>query len=232
MPSPRRPYHVVLLPGLDGTGWLFREFAELAPDYFSPNVISLPHDDAVGYDELARAVGADLFRTERLVVVAESFSGPLALRLSRTLRPLAVVLCASFVRSPLGQWLTNMPLAAVLGLPLPRPAVAWALTDGDAALAGALQRALASVPPRVRSERVRAIQRLDATDDLANCPCPVLYLRGARDRVVRERSAREVREIRPDAVIATVDAPHLLLQTRPREAWQLIDRFLGRGAAG
>ena len=47
--------------------------------------------------------------------------------------------------------------------------------------------------------RARATLSIDATDALAACPVPVLYLRARKDGVIRGSHADEIRRLRPSA---------------------------------
>jgi pimeloyl-[acyl-carrier protein] methyl ester esterase len=67
---------ILLLPGLDGTGKLFKRFVAAAPPHLSLTAIALPAE-ASTCDDLADSVGRNLPDGEPLVVIAESFSGPL-----------------------------------------------------------------------------------------------------------------------------------------------------------
>jgi pimeloyl-ACP methyl ester carboxylesterase len=84
------------------------------------------------------------------------------------------------------------------------------------------------------ARRARAIFSVDATEALRGCPVPVLYLRATEDRLVLDKSVRAIRAASPDVTVVDLPAPHLLLQTRPEEAWQAIEGFLasvsGRGS--
>ncbi|HEX2836088.1 MAG TPA: hypothetical protein VHW00_23995 [Thermoanaerobaculia bacterium] len=103
---------LLLLPGLDGTGTLFGEFIAALPPHIAPVVIRYPTDEALSYEELLA------FIEERLpegtfAVLGESFSGPLAIELAaKSPRVRAVILCASFVRSPVrfAAWLVRPSL--------------------------------------------------------------------------------------------------------------------------
>jgi len=70
------------MPGLDGTGALFENFATAAPDAMAPVVASYPPDEAMSYEQLAPIATAMLPTGGRCILVAESFSGPLALRVA------------------------------------------------------------------------------------------------------------------------------------------------------
>ena len=66
-----------------------------------------------------------------------------------------------------------------------------------------------------RLESVLALREV-AVDGIE---CPVLYLRGARDRLVPKSSVAAVVKAIPKVIVKEIDAPHLVLQARPREAW-------------
>src|SRR5688500_11473406 len=72
---------LVLLPGLDGTGRLFRGFVECLPASVESIIVPLP-PDAADYDSIAQSISNRLPRARPLVLLGESFSGPLALKIA------------------------------------------------------------------------------------------------------------------------------------------------------
>src|SRR5688500_10831267 len=102
-----------MLPGLDGTGKLFQPLISALPKYLEPVVISYPQVVSLDYAALAELVRKQL-PDDRFVLLAESFSGPIALAAS-ALKPehlVAIVLCTTFVSSPtpLPRWLSSLIL--------------------------------------------------------------------------------------------------------------------------
>jgi pimeloyl-ACP methyl ester carboxylesterase len=89
------PLPIVLLPGLHGTGDLFEPFLACAPPHLRPIVVPLPEKSS--YAELLEEVRRQL-PAGRFAIVAESFSGPLAVALARgaSERVVGVILCNSF----------------------------------------------------------------------------------------------------------------------------------------
>jgi pimeloyl-[acyl-carrier protein] methyl ester esterase len=73
----------ILLPGLDGTGRLFDPLLKELPADLRAEVISYPTDAILDYAALEQFVEAALPRRDPFIIVAESFSGPLAIRLHR-----------------------------------------------------------------------------------------------------------------------------------------------------
>lgn len=100
------PPILVLLPGMDGTGLLFRWFLEALPEDVETVVLSYPTRVFAGYDALVDLVRGRLPVDRRFVMVAESFSGPVALRIAAEMPKglIGLVLVASFVSGPAGRW--------------------------------------------------------------------------------------------------------------------------------
>lgn len=67
------------MPGLDGSGVLFRPLLKRLPPEVVPQVITYPATTPLGYAELLPHVMAALPESGAFVVLGESFSGPLAL---------------------------------------------------------------------------------------------------------------------------------------------------------
>jgi pimeloyl-ACP methyl ester carboxylesterase len=76
---------LVLLPGLDGTGKLFAEFLKVIESRIDTLVVAYPSDTPMSYDELERLVLASLPADRPFVLLGESFSGPLAIRIAALL---------------------------------------------------------------------------------------------------------------------------------------------------
>jgi pimeloyl-ACP methyl ester carboxylesterase len=169
------------------------------------------------------------------VVVGESFSGPLALMLAARRPPglRGVVLCASFVRFPLPvpqRWLgVFQPWVFRFR---PHRLISWVLLGRHrrGELGRLLGEAVRSVSGEAMAARARAVMGLDVTAELRACPVPVLYLRAREDRVVRRGCWRAVQAARPDAEVAELSGPHLLLQAAPSEAAAVIASFCERVA--
>ena len=104
------------------------------------------------------------------------------------------------------------------------------LLGGDASpqLVRELEDSLAGIERRVLARRVREIVSVDVCTELRTSGVHLLYLAAGRDRLVGPRCARAIAAARPDAEIVTVDAPHLVLQRRPRESARAIADFLAR----
>ena len=217
---------VVVLPGLDGTGDLLDAFCATAPDGVECVVVRYPVDQVLDYEALERLV-VGLLPTDRpFLLVGESFSGPIAVRLAE--RAVAVVLCSSFVTPPLPRFLGYFARAMLFRLRVPDAVLAWLMLAPYAtpALVAAFATTIARVEARVLALRVRELLRVDARTALARETRPVLYLRGERDRLVPERVVRRIVETSPSVRVVRIAAPHAVLQTAPKAAWEAIVAWL------
>ncbi len=89
----------VLLPGFDGGGRLLAPRLAEAPLPFDPRLVALPSDTARDYDELVTWVMARLPTDRPFSLLAESFSGPIAIRIaSRPPKHLTLTEPPPFVR--------------------------------------------------------------------------------------------------------------------------------------
>lgn len=95
----REPLTLILLPGMDGTGELFADFVKQLPGWIEPRVVSYPRERKLSYDQLLLTVESVVPAAESFVVLAESFSAPLAVRFAARdpNRLEALILCAGFV---------------------------------------------------------------------------------------------------------------------------------------
>jgi hypothetical protein len=73
---------LIILPGLDGTGVRITPFLREMERVVPRAVIGYPPDRPMGYAELESLVRHSLPESERYVLLAESFSGPIAIRVA------------------------------------------------------------------------------------------------------------------------------------------------------
>ncbi len=225
--------HLVLLPGMDGTGDLFAPLIGSLPADVTTTVVRYPRGEELSFAQLEELVRAAAPLGEDYCLLAESFSGPIALGFTasrpRGLR--ALLLCASFAKNPAPWYLRP-------ARPMVRPALfrrvlpTWIArrfllgTDCPQALVQSVREAIASVEPAVLAQRLRLIFDLDVCAALREVRVPLFYLVGAQDRLVGRRGARQITRTMPQAQVKTLSGPHLLLQRRPSESAEAIMAFL------
>lgn len=227
-----RPMTLVLLPGMDGTGRLFTPLTAALPRWIRPVVVPYPPDRPLDYGGHLEIVRRAIRDDEPCVLLGESFSGPLALMAAAEERPAVrgVILCASFIRSPMPAPLSRL---SFLVTPATVNLVPWSIRrrmilgqDGSEAGRKLLDSIHGTVSRRVMATRARSILELDCSDALRDCTVPLLYIAASRDRIVTRASLDLIRRVRPDVVVAEIDGPHLILQESPVTAARIIGEFM------
>src|ERR1700690_105945 len=209
---------LVLLPGLDGTGKLFAEFLKVIQGRVDTLVVAYPSDTPMNYDELETLVRAALPTDRPFILLGESFSGPLAIRIAaRQPAWLAgFILCVPFPSNPYPWAAWARPLAAYLPLKsLPRwirAPLMWGSASPNRAPRQS-ERAMAQVSAAVIRHRIAALLAVDEISSLPKISVPALVLCATRDRVVSETATRRIMRGIAHAQRVDIEGPHLLLQT-------------------
>jgi len=224
---------LVLLPGLEGTGLLFADLVSRLPTTLNITIARFPTERFLSYPELIQFVQEMFPKTGRFVIVAESFSTPLAVMLAAFRPPnlTGLVLCAGFIRSPIGNLsFLARPLVHPLLFRFPPPSFMLKFFatgfNPPAGLEARVRAANQQVDPAVIAKRVRAVLDCDVRNELARTEIPLLYIQGEKDHLVWRRCFYEIRRVRPDARLESIPAPHLVLQREPKIAAEIILRFM------
>ncbi len=225
------PVALVLLPGMDGTGELFAPFVAALGKTTPIVVVSYPTSGPPQtYTDLTELATSALPPNGRLVLLGESFSGPIAISLAAAYpeRVIGLVLCCSFVRNPRPglRWLSGL---ATMPVPLPPTPVLNLMLLGRFATPGLrvmLRSALAKVQAAVLRSRLRAVVSVDARAHAKAIDAPVLYLQGIRDRLVPQSSMADAKQCFRKIRVQAFDAPHCLLQAIPQEAAAAVADFV------
>lgn len=227
---------LVLLPGLDGTGRLFAPLIQrLAEHGIEARAVGYPTDEVLDYVELEQRVRVELTHSGPVVLLVESFSGPIALRIGAAppdnMRGL--ILSTTFAARP-----TSLlgPLAGGVRWVRLRPPMfllEWFLLGpwSSPALRAELATALAGVPVSVLSRRAFDALRVDATAASTQQERPCLMLWASQDRLLSPGARRQLADAIPTARSHQLDGPHLLLQTQPEVCARVIGEFMQSLAA-
>jgi pimeloyl-[acyl-carrier protein] methyl ester esterase len=218
---------------LDGTGELFSEFLTALPEEFRAKVVLYPADRFLSYFELESLVRAACPFSEPFVLLAESFSTPLAIKYAAS-KPsglVGLILCTGFATSPVRGWrrLVGSLLAPIMFyVPLPSLAAERWLVGADVppSLLKRIRSVVASVPPQVLSSRLRDVFACDVRSELGQIDVPILYIRAERDRLVGPECLAELLRSKPQISVVTIEGPHLLLQREPHRAAEAVASFV------
>ncbi len=221
---------IVLLPGMDGTGIMFAEFASAIEEKLRPIIVSYPENQPLGYSELEAYARAALPTDEPFILLGESFSGPVAIALAAS-KPAGlkgVILCCTFARNPV-PWLSPFKVL------IKRLPFSYRLTSliapflfgrfATSERRNTLRQALARVPVSTLHARLCAVLELDYSERLREVEAPILHLRATEDRIVSKFASRHMQALAPSMTIIDLTGPHLLLQVMPSEAGKIVEDF-------
>jgi pimeloyl-ACP methyl ester carboxylesterase len=218
---------------MDGTGELFADFIASIPDRFETTAVRYPGDRSLGYSELSSFVELAAPGTEPFVLVAESFSTPLAIQYAASNPPSlrALVICAGFASSPVKgwrRWIVSLLAPVLFAFPLPKFAARYWLVgqNPSRSLLASIQRAVSSVKRQALVARLRSILACDVRRELDQIGVPILYVQAAQDRLVDAVCFEDIRNAKPQTVLTRIAAPHLVLQREPQKAAEAILRFI------
>lgn len=221
---------IVILPGLDGTAALLETFCSAMSQLgYAARAISYPVDQPLGYDELEHLVRAQLPTANRYVLVGESFSGPLAIKIAATTpgNLAGLVLSTTFARTPV-RWAANLtPLIQLAPARPPIALLSWLLLGrwSSPPLRSKLAFALNAVAPSVLRTRAAATLTVDASSCLPLIRVPALQLVADNDRLLTRTTSEQLTHGIESCRSVTISGPHLLLQTAAPECARIVAEF-------
>ncbi|MFC4993755.1 alpha/beta fold hydrolase [Rubritalea tangerina] len=220
-----------LLPGLHGTSELYAPLiAALKPHSYE--AIEYPTDQAQDYDSLVHWLDQTLDWNIPRIFIAESFSGPIAMRLAAMHPDSAqqLVLAASFCAPPTTPNLALLPLRPFFVLSPPKKALKHFLVGNNAppAQLDQLKTIIQKIPSKALTARIRSVLGLRPED----CPplksTPILILQASDDNLIPWATQNQLRLQYPEAETHWISSPHLLLQNQAEECAQHISEFVSQ----
>ncbi|MGD8783737.1 MAG: alpha/beta hydrolase [Thioalkalispiraceae bacterium] len=225
--------HLVLLPGLDGTGKLFTPFIEQFPDRSQITVIEYPRDRHIPYRHLAEYITPFLPKDKPLVLLGESYSGPISLILAsrNELNVHAVILVATFARYPssfLKRITKYLPLSFLFRLSIPEFGIRHYCfgSDTNKTLSRLLRQSVKENLSGILAQRARDGSKIDVTNILHKVKVPCLYIAASQDRLVPHTAIKDLQDKLPNIQVVTVEGPHFILQVQPRQCYTIVTNFL------
>jgi len=228
---------LILLPGLDGTGELFSDFINDLSEDITVTCIKYPELEQLGYTELVSYVQSRLPINEDFIILAESFSGPIAFELAKTeLKHLkAIIFVASFLRKPnrVLMWLVRiLPLSIILRHSPPDFIIRkWLL--GDSAkneMVEKFKSILRRLPINIIKFRLREIYNLSINqieyESMLNIP--VYFIKPTNDRLVHSDNFIDFEKRCSNIDLLTVDGPHFILQNKAKACADYVNQLVNK----
>lgn len=216
---------ILLLPGMDGTGVLFKPFTELAPPQFEVHEIQLLQEENVTYEMQAERISKKI--DGEVIIVAESYSGMIAIELLKMaeVNIKHVFFVASFLEAPshLSKLGSLMPTKLISITSRPSRLLYRFLFGRFATskLSELFTLAMNSVDAKVLKYRLGQISKLSKHTDSYSVPCT--YIRANQDNLVSTKAIKSFEYAFASVDIKFVDGTHFALQTNPVDCWKVIE---------
>jgi pimeloyl-ACP methyl ester carboxylesterase len=155
--------HLVLLPGLDGTGELFAPLLQALGEDITTSVVR--YGAELTFDEYVESAGKAL--PEQCVLIAESFSGPVAIAVAARHpgKIRCLVLCATFAVSPFRTLLSGVRFVPKRmfrpSLLLPTMVDHFCFSGASISVRPSPVAVVSTVPPAIMRARLACLGKID-----------------------------------------------------------------------
>lgn len=226
VPATRR---LILLPGFDGTGLLFEPIRQYLEHYFQLEVVSF--DNSTTFDDYIDRVLTQI-GDQPCCLLAESFSGPIALRIAANHADKidAVILSTTFIETPykpicrIAAKLPDLILQNVLLLKTLVKTLCLNNTH-DKRLANKVINIVKTLPAKTIKQRLQILSSYSSLDSQPTGDISWLCLHATDDRIVGEKQTRELIAMLSKPIVTEINGPHLLLQAAPKTCANTIIKF-------
>lgn len=220
---------LILLPGLDGTGILFKPFLSHLHGIDS-TVIPLPMTGDQRYETLTHYVASQL-PDEPFILLAESFSGPIAAKLiaSGRYKIKRAIFVATFLTPPrrfLLGLINRFPLKHMMRLPFSDYFITLFLIgkQPDTTLMNDFKHVIGLVPEHIVKERIASIKNHKSI--LFDSHIEALYILPTHDRLLTRNSINDFKKTFRHLKVISIDGPHFILQAKSQKCVDKLATFL------
>ena len=231
--------NLILLPGLDGTGALFDDLVDQLEEKFHIICLSYPSNQHCSLDDLAQMVKDKMPDPQNTIILAESFSGLVALTLLEKLliHPKGIIFGMCFVEPPFKALLrvvSKIPIKHIPWIHIP-DAMYRKFCLGNSATKQQvknLQKVLSKVNPGVIFQRLRLIETFRIPDQSKNWDIPCGYIQATMDRLISYKAAFWFSQNFQSFSLKTIPGPHFLMQSQAEQCATYIldfDQYLETG---
>ncbi len=229
MSDESNPINLVLLPGLDGTGLLFKPLLECLPSHFKITVISYPKHEFLTLDQQIHHI-QNLLPQQAFYLLAESYSGSVAIRMASQAKApiLGLILCSTFANNPRPSLQRTYPFLPFIPFQLFSTQLLSRLLfrRPNLKLVNLLHQALQDIPNAVLQKRFQAVIRNNSTEYLSLIKTPTLILQASDDWLVPKQSGLTLKQLITDSTLLELKGGHGLLQENPSGAANAIKQWI------
>lgn len=219
---------LILIPGMDGSGFLYQPLSKLLSEKGFDNVIEPlnPHIDKQAYIEFLE----NKYQGQDLVLVAESYGGHIATKLAirNRLSIKKMVIMASFLKNPtmLTELEKYLSIDIIHKPKLPEAALGIALfgKKSNKELIELFKQAMQDVTPEQLKQRIQDMRTLELPNEQVDIP--TLYIQASDDFLVPARNLKSYQKVFIKLSVEKLKATHMVAQGNAQECADLIEEFI------
>ncbi|WP_068547836.1 hypothetical protein [Thalassotalea crassostreae] len=214
---------LILLPGMDGTGDLFKSLLDVLPAHIIYKVIPLSQE-CLNYTEHASLV-ADQIGTDEVIIFAESFSGKIAYELCKlNLNIKHIIFASSFINRPssISKFANLLPVNLIKKKLIPNQILSKIFFDSYNMSNKVLEvfESLKKVNNRTLSSRLDLISSLDEASDSFDIEAS--YIKPNNDLFVMAESIKPFQSAFRNLEVINVIGGHFIVQSNPEKCGEII----------
>lgn len=220
---------IILLPGLDGTGSLFKGLLEALPNELDVDVISLNNLEGESYVNQAKEL-ANKYACIDVTLIAESYSGRLAYEwcgLSNS-RVRSLVFLASFISPPslISKLAGYLPVSLLKPHRLNRYLMSKLgfAGKGSAEHVNQVFQSLERTDNHKLKQRLRNISQLDAPTAIHTIPS--IYIQPSNDYLVGKNVVAILASRFHNLAVEQLTGGHFIGQSAPQECAKIINQLI------
>ena len=210
---------------MDGTGLLFQEMTKVLPHDLDIVVISLDELADLTYAKQAQEI-AEQLGSQKVFLVAESYSGPISYALCSLLgnRVRGLVFIASFISSP--STLSKLAFLFPVSLLKPNRINKWLLNKigfsgfGNDTIIQQVFYAVSLADNRKLKRRLKNIATIKMGTQSYNLP--TTYIRPTKDLLVKYNACQDIRKLFSNTTIIEIQGGHFIAQSHPVQCANII----------
>ncbi|KZN39401.1 hypothetical protein N480_00800 [Pseudoalteromonas luteoviolacea S2607] len=220
---------LLFLPGMDGTGILFEPIKKYIIESCSYEILPLSTLRSNHPKEQAIEI-AEQFKSEEIVLFAESYSGLIAYELCQLsgVTVKHVFFAASFLSRPslLAKFSSLIPLSMIRHRIVPTTVLSYLLfgSINRTELVKLFYKALDNVSNKELKERLKIIRR--ATEPVEKIHQPTTYLNASADYLVNKKVISSFKRVCLELNVVNIQGGHFIAQSNPEKCWQEISRII------
>lgn len=246
MKNTHTQYKFILLPGLDGTGYAYTWLKSkmLQSNIQEDNIHVVSYKNEFSYQKLFDNIkGFIINSTLPVVLIAESFAGPLALHLASEYpdKVKKVVLSGSFGVKPVCTFIPSIGLQLFKCFPvslipmnkLPYKLVHDVLLNnyGNDDIKYVMEDIYNVGEQKIFDKRINEVVSLPSKWDdqwIKNIDNETLIFKPLHDRLIHKSNSDVLHKNLINSILIEMQAPHLLFQTQAKTAWNHIMEFINK----